>query len=116
MAITSEIIGKLGGRVEATPVSGTASGGSGSEATLHTVEVPDGETWLVAIHGEMNPSNNTSNSSPYLVIGEHRMFNYNSSNGTSAALTVTGTTDVKLRRAVSLGSDSFTGHVYAVKM
>ena len=49
MAITSEIIGKLGGAdVEVTPVSGTTSGSSGSEVILHTIEVPVGETWLVA--------------------------------------------------------------------
>ena len=52
MAITSEIIGKLGGRVEEVPVSGTASGVSGSEEILHTVEVPEGETWLVAAIGQ----------------------------------------------------------------
>ena len=51
MAITSEIIGKLGGgsEVEVTPVEGTASGSWGSEMVLHTVEVPAGETWLVAL-------------------------------------------------------------------
>ena len=38
MAITSEIIGKLGGRVEEVPVSGTASGVSGSEEILHRSE------------------------------------------------------------------------------
>ena len=54
MAITSELIGKLGGAdVEVTPVEGAASGAWGSEEVLHTVEVPAGETWLVALYGNL---------------------------------------------------------------
>ena len=42
MAITSEIIGKLGGAgVEATPVSGTAS--NNDTPTLANIEIPAGE-------------------------------------------------------------------------
>ena len=52
MAITSEIIGKLGGGVEEVPVSGTASGSSGSSAVITTINIPAGETWLVAAIGQ----------------------------------------------------------------
>ena len=69
MAITSEIIGKLGGAdVEVTPVEGTASGSSNSEEILHTVDVPEGETWLVAAYGNLK-SNMVGSPSAQLVIG-----------------------------------------------
>ena len=75
MAITSEIIGKLGGGagVEVAPVSGTASGGSGSEVILHTVEVPVGETWLVVVYGNLNGAYSDNYSSPQIYIGDTKI-------------------------------------------
>ena len=63
MAITSEIIGKLGGAdVEVVPVEGEVSGGSGSSAVLATIDIPVGEQWLVAVVGTMaNDSPSASN-------------------------------------------------------
>ena len=117
MAITSEIIGKLGGgaEVEVTPVEGTASGNWGSEEVLHTVEVPEGETWLVALHGNLQSASEGSKSAG-LIIGTTELPPRAPNGITGLAHVGAGTIDVKLRRNNSSDSDSFTGHVYAVKI
>ena len=117
MAITSEIIGKLGGaEVEQIPVEVAASGGSGSEVILHTIEVPVGETWLVAVYGNLNGAYSDNYASPQIYIGDTKL-NQRATNGIQSLAHVgTGTIDVKLRRNTGNGSDSFTGHVYTVKM
>ena len=117
MAITSELIGKLGGAdVEVTPVEGAASGAWGSEEVLHTVEVPAGETWLVALYGNLQSFSSGGTSSAQLVIGT-TMLPPRASNGIIGLAHVgAGTIDVKLHRNNSSGSDSFTGHVYTVKL
>ena len=114
MAITSEIIGKLGGAdVEVTPVSRTASGGKGSSTVLRTVQVPAGETWLVAAIGTITTAGTVLIDYPQLGVGDRKVI-FKGEGGASAI--VTGTTQVTLTRQASYGSDSFTGHVYAVKM
>lgn len=117
MTITSELLGKLGGsEVNQIPVSVTASGGSGSKHILHTVEVPEGQTWLVILHGNIQSSVNASNSSADLYIGD-TLYDGNTENGiTGLAHVGTGTIEVGLRRKRSNQSDSFTGTLYTVKM
>ena len=117
MAITSELIGKLGGAdVEAIPVSVKASGNSGSSVLLGTVEVPEGETWLVSVAGSVVAGSNTLGNLPSFRIGEYmsRRESGNQSVGLSAV--VTETTDVELIRNSWANSDSFTGHLYTVKL
>ena len=116
MAITSEIIGKLGGAdVEVVPVDVTASGSMGSEVVFHTVAVPEGETWLVVAYGNLR-SNSAGLYSAQLVIGTTEPPS-RAPNGTHGLAHIgTGTINVKLRRNTSVGSDSFTGHVYTVKL
>ena len=116
MAITSEIIGKLGGAdVEEATVEVTASGPWGSEEVLHTVEVPEGETWLVALYGTLG-SNSEGSKSAELIIGT-TILPPRAPNGiTGLAHVGAGTINASLRRNNSTGSDSFTGHVYAVKL
>ena len=116
MAITSELIGKLGGRVEETPVSGTASGISGSEEILHTVEVPEGETWLIAAIGEMSAAATSASSQPALELGSEWSEKYRSSSRMGVASAATGSVSLRLVRNTGTGTDSFTGHVYTVKM
>ena len=115
MAITSEIIGKLGGAdVQSFPAEGSTSSSSGT--AIHTIEVPAGETWLVAVTGEMPLPTTTSNSGqPELRIGQFvsRRSPGKSSMGVSSVITETTTVTV----ASNSGSEaSFTGHVYTVKM
>ena len=116
MAITSEIIGKLGGAdVEEVPVSATNSGGRG-DTILHTVNVPDGESWLIAAIGDMSPSGTSASLAPDLAIGDIKTNRYNTQNRMTVAGVHTGTVDVKMVKNSPSGTDSFTGHVYTVKL
>ena len=115
MAITSEIIGKLGGRVEVIPVSATNSGGRG-DTILHTVNVPDGESWLIAAIGDMSPSSTVSGAAPDLAIGDIKTSRYATQNRMTVAGVHTGAVDVKMVKNSASGTDSFTGHLYTVKL
>ena len=117
MAITSEIIGKLGGAdVEVTPVEGAASGSSGSSTVLATIDIPAGETWLVAAIGQKTGESSIITSQPELHLGDVKIPE-RSPNGTyGLATTASGTISFRIKRNTSSGTDSFTGHVYTVKM
>ena len=115
LAITSEIIGKLGGRVEVIPVEAVNSGGRG-DTILHTVHVPDGESWLIAAIGDMSPSGTSASLAPDLAIGDIKTNRYNTQNRMTVAGVHTGTVDVKMVKNSPSGTDSFTGHVYTVKL
>ena len=101
--------------MEVTPVEVTASGAWGSEEVFHTVEVPEGETCLVALYGTLG-SDSEGSKSAELIIGTTKLPPRAPNGITGLAHVGAGTIDVKLRRNNSTGSDSFTGHVYAVKM
>ena len=117
MAITSEIIGKLGGggEVQKIPVNIVASGGGGSVVVMHTVHVQEGETWLVVLSGDLNPRY-VSSSGPVLSIGEVTFGPSLPAGRFVAAEEVMGTTEITLKRNNSNATDSFTGHVYAAKL
>ena len=117
MAITSEIIGKLGGGagVEVIPVSGTKDGDRGT-IVLHTVHVPDGESWLIAAIGDMSPSTTISGAAPTLAVGDIKTNRFDTQNRMTVAGVHTGAVDVKMVKNSNFGTDSFTGHVYTVKL
>ena len=116
MAITSEIIGRLGGAgVEVIPVEGAASGSSGSSTVLATIDVPAGETWLVAAIGQTTAASSGSTKQPMLHLG-NEIFSSNSAGVHGLATTASETVNFTIERNYSLGTDSFTGHVYAVKL
>ena len=115
MAITSEIIGKLGGRVEVIPVEAVNSGGRG-DTMLHTVHVPAGESWLIAVIGDMSPSSTALSGSPDLMVGDIKTNRYNTQNRMTVAGVHTGTVEVKMVKNTPSGTDSFTGHVYTAKL
>ena len=115
MAITSEIIGKLGGAdVETIPVS--ASSRSSGDTIMHTVHVPDGESWLIAVIGDMSTSSTGAQFTPDLMVGDIKTNRYNTQNRMTVAGVHTGTVDVKIRKNSNSGTDSFDGHVYTVKL
>ena len=102
--------------MEEATVEVTASGPWGSEEVFHTVEVPEGETWLVALYGNLQSFTSGGTSSAQLAIGT-TMLPPRATNGSNGLAHVgAGTIDVKLHRNNSSGSDSFAGHVYAVKI
>ena len=114
MAITSEIIGKLGGAdVEVIPVEGAASGRKGSQEVIATIDVPAGETWLVAAIGQVTPA--SAPVPPRLHLGDE--VSIEASRGTHGlATTASETISFTIERSTSSGSDTFTGHVYTVKL
>ena len=116
MAITSEIIGKLGGRVEVVPVSGEATGGSGSVEVLHTIQVPPGEIWLISAIGDFNPRYTTNNLAPDVYLGNQKSNGFLDKGTLSMSFVGEGEVTFRIRRNNSSGTDSFTGHVYTVKM
>ena len=117
MAITSEIIGKLGGAdVEVIPVEREASGPSGSSEVLATIDVPAGETWLVAAIGQTTAAASSSASRPRFYLGEGLSARPSPGETSGLATTATESISFSIERNYSSGTDSFTGHVYAVKL
>ena len=114
MAITSEIIGRLGGAdVEVMPVEGAASGSIGSSEVIATIDVPAGETWLVAAIGQSTPANVSL--SPRLQLGDE--VSTSAPRGTHGLATIaTESISLSIKRGTASGADRFTGHVYAVKL
>ena len=117
MAITSEIIGKLGGAdVDSFPVQVKSSGSSGSSVLLGTVEVPKGETRLVSVAGSVSAGSTNVGNLPSFRIGEYMVRLEPENQSVGLAAVVTETTDVELVRNTGVKSDSFTGQVYVVKL
>ena len=116
MAITSEIIGKLGGAdVDVIPVEGVASGRKGSTKVLATIDIPAGETWLVAAIGQTTAASSASTQRPMLHLG-NEIFSGNPAGVHGLATTASETVNFTIERNYSSGTDSFTGHVYTVKL
>lgn len=117
MSIASELIGKLGGAdVEVIPVEGAASGGSNSVEVLATIEIPPGETWAIAVIGEMSAYSTGSSAAPDLMLGSIATNRYNTQNHMTVAGIHTETVEVAIKRNYYVRTDSFTGYVYIVKM
>ena len=117
MAITSEIIGTLGGAdVEVIPVEGEASGSSGSSTVIATIDVPAGETWLVAAIGQTTAESSTSSRQPWLYLGNEISSRRSSDGMHGLATTAPESISLSIRRNHASGTDSFTGHVYTVKL
>ena len=116
MAITSEIIGKLGGAdVESVPVS---MSGTGAEARhlLTRVEVPAGKQVLVAVAGTFT-SAQSSNSRPDFEIGEFVSLASSTAGAhASASAVLTQSGDVNVITRGSIGTSTFVGTVYTAEM
>lgn len=74
MAITSELIGKLGGAdVEVIPFSVETTRDLPT-AIITMLEPPIGDTWWVAVMGKTVRGTSSSASIPYISIGDHRTY------------------------------------------
>ena len=117
MAITSEIIGRLGGAgMEVIPVEGKASEGKGSTKVLATIDIPAGETWLVAAIGQTTAGSGNSTYHPDLHLGGVSKPTAGPGGVHGLATTATESISLSIKRNFSSGTDSFTGHVYTVKL
>ena len=117
MAIASEIIGRLGGAgVEVIPVEGEASGRSGSSKAIATIDVPAGETWLVAAIGQTTTASSTASYHPDLHLGGVSRHKAGPDGMHGLATTATESINLSIKRRAPNGTDTFTGHVYTVKL
>lgn len=116
MAITSEIIGKLGGaEVESVPVS-MSGAGSGTKHLLTRVEVPAGKQVVVAVVGKFT-STQASNARPDFDIGgfvSYASIDTNAHASASAVLTQSG--DVNVITRSGIGTSTFVGTVYTAEL
>ena len=117
MAIASEIIGKLGGgEVEVIPVEGEASGRSGSSEVIATIDVPAGETWLVAAIVQVAPEASGTTRRPDLHLGGVSKPAVGPDEAHGLATIASETVSFTIKRNLNSGADSYTGHVYTVKL
>ena len=117
MAIASEIIGKLGGAdVDVIPVEGEASGRKGSSEVIATIDVPAGETWLVAAIGQTTAASSASAYRPRFYLGEDLSARPVPGETSGLARVATEPISLSIKRENNSGVDSFTGHVYTVKL
>ena len=111
MAITSELLGKLGGAdVETIPVSATVK--SKDPYILYIGEVLPGETHWVFVLGTVNARSSSSHNLPDIWIGD-TSGRFSGEGG--VATEVKAGYHVTIGRNFSGGEDSFDGHVYIVK-
>lgn len=115
--ITSEILGKLGGAdVDSFPVEGTASGAANSEEILATVNVPAGETWLIAAIGDFTPRYETNTLGSDVYLGSQKNNGWAGKGALSMAVLGQGTITLRIKRNTTSSSDSFSGTMYTVKL
>ena len=116
MAITSEIIGKLGGaEVESVEVAGTDT--NGSNITLHTVEVADGEEVLAVFIGRFSKLPNARNVKATLSIGGSIVRADATDRDSAVAAVIAETSNVVLHGAPSVNASTLAGGtVYTVKL
>ena len=116
MAITSEIIGKLGGaEVESVEVAGTVT--NGSNITLHTVEVADGEEVLAVFIGRFSKLPSLANNNATLSLGGSTSTASVTNRDTAVAAVITKTSNVVLYGAAGVNNSTLTGGtVYTVEM
>ena len=116
MAITSEIIGKLGGaEVESVEVAGATT--NGSNITLHTVEVADGEPVLAVFIGRFSKLPSLANNNATLSLGGSTSMANTTSRETAVAAALTETSNLVLYGAAGVNNSTLTGGtVYTVKM
>src|SRR5699024_9739187 len=112
MAITTEIIGKLGGAdVESVPVSMSGSGRDTKYLLTH-VEVPAGKQVLVAVVGKFTSTQTTTNRPDFDIGGfvSYASTDTNAHASASAVLTKSG--DVNVITRSPAGTSTFVGTVY----
>ena len=115
MAITSEIIGKLGGRVESVEVAGATT--TGSNITLHTVEVADGEEVLAVFIGRFSKLPSLATNNATLSLGGSTSMANTANRDTAVAAVITETSNLVLYGAAGVNASTLTGGtVYTVKM
>ena len=115
MAITSEIIGKLGGRVETATVAGREI--AASNTVVHTVEVPAGKQVMVSFIGRFSKTPSSAASWPVLRLGTSEVTTSSTSRdvAVSAILAESGNLTISAGSG-ALSSTLSGGTVYTAEM
>ena len=114
MAITSELIGKFGGaEVEVVSVSVPSLSGKGTTEVMHTLNIPPGETWLVAVVGTGTAGSDGGSTMPRINIGGKKVPQGTGHFASAAVMTESG--DVVFE-SNTYSASSFEGNIYTVKM
>lgn len=125
MAITAQLVGRLGGGevVKTSVASKTYTGSSGSNVAGTTVTVPAGETWLVVWQLSCNGVTSTSAGSlPQLYVGStlgHPFYTGSSTRTVAMAQELTAgnyALGVRLNASTSGYHPAGAGTVYTVRM
>ena len=115
MAITSEIIGKLGGGVEETPVAGREI--TSSNVVVHTVEVPPGKSLLVGFVCRFSKISGLSTNWPVVKVGNVAAVGGSTSTDFGICAVITETSDVTISAGSGGLSATITGGaVYTAEM
>ena len=111
MAITSELIGKLGGGSEIESWEVSVQVPSNKTGVIDTVNIASGETKMLVLLGEFSRSISNIDKS-YVQIGEGEIMSpYSGSKIMSAAQVLTSTADIVFSNS-SLNAQVFSGTVY----
>ena len=113
MAISSELIGRLGGsEVRQIEVPRVSFGGSNKENVLFSDVVPEGEKWLVIFEGTSSAPSSVNRSSPKIQIGEYEP-HVGGDFGLSGV--VTGSFDVAILSS-SASTHNYEGTIYIIEI
>ena len=113
MAISSELIGKLGGsEVRQIEVPRVSLGGQGKKKVLFSDVVPEGEKWLVIFEGASSDSSSISLYSAKIRIGEYYPYAIGDF-GLSGV--VTGSFDVAIL-SFSISTYNYEGTIYIIEI
>ena len=113
MAITSELIGKLGGG-EVNTIGVSTPSKTGSTVLAH-IDVPPGKEILVAVKGALSRDFNSSSMHEIRAGGTPVGAAIPGTSEISACTMLTQSAEISISIA-GLNAISFTGHVYAVKL
>ena len=111
MAITSELIGKLGGGTEIESWDVSVQVPISKTGVIDTVNIASGETKLLVLLGEFSRPINSIDSSYIQIGGGEKISPYSGSKIMSAAQVITSTADIILNNS-SLNTQNFSGTVY----
>lgn len=115
MAVTSEIIGKLGGGVEAATVEGREI--TSSNTVVHTVEVPPGKSLLVGFVCKFSKIASLSSSWPVLKMGDATAWGGSTISNIGISAVLTETSDITISAGSSTLSATLAGGtVYTAEM
>ena len=117
MAITSEIIGKLGGGADVETVEIAGRDTTGGGITLHTVEVAAGEEVLAVFIGQFSKLSSSASARARLSLGGSTTSPNATNQDAAVAAVITETSDVVLTGGINTNASTLAGGtVYTVKM